>query len=243
VCHIFRNRQPFNAVVNPRDLINYEFGLLCPWCFNSKKKLHQVPAYKRAKLFTNGKKKYNGEMDIVKILKALRIAKTLFRVTLKQKQRVMMQIQREDVISSTSAFESDMSFKETLGGLTNNNPMERAFALGKINRALRNFEGEELDPLSKRLIKGFYVNDRWELINDSEKESLKFKHIIDSGKIGDLISKVKTNKAAIDKLEHKHDLDEKVKEMREAHRLELEEEEANKDANMEATYVDNSSKV
>lgn len=46
-------------------MILYEFALLCPWCYNAKKKSHQVSSYKRAKLFTNGKKKYFGEMDIV----------------------------------------------------------------------------------------------------------------------------------------------------------------------------------
>jgi hypothetical protein len=61
--------------------------------------------------------------------------------------------------------------------------MERSFALGKINRALRNFEDQKLSPLDKHLIKGFYVNDKWELINDDEKESLKFNHIIDVGKV------------------------------------------------------------
>lgn len=82
--------------------------------------------------------------------------------------------------------------------------MERSFHLGKINRALRNFETDEkLTQLDKRLIKGFYINDKWELINDSEKESLKFDHKIDAHKVKDLLRRVRFNKGAIAVVEKK----------------------------------------
>jgi hypothetical protein len=50
--------------------------------------------------------------------------------------------------------------------------MSRVFALGKINRALFKYDKiSTLSPLDTRLLKGFYVADKWEL--DSQEE-IKF---------------------------------------------------------------------
>lgn len=75
--------------------------------------------------------------------------------------------------------------------------MKRVFALAKVNNALRRYHtsGKSLTPVDKRLIKGFYINDPWALVNDSERENLKFKHKIDSGKAKDLVKKVTALKA------------------------------------------------
>ena len=44
----------------------------------------------------------------------------------------------------------------------------KVFALGKILRILRSYtDGKtEINPLDRRLIKGFYTTDQWELEND-----------------------------------------------------------------------------
>ena len=54
--------------------------------------------------------------------------------------------------------------------------MPRIFALGKVKRALGEFCDDEGKPdaMTKRLLKGFYTQNRWELENDSEQESSKF---------------------------------------------------------------------
>lgn len=46
-------------------------------------------------------------------------------------------------------------------------PMERIFAMGRIKRALGNYEDqkEDITGLDKRLLKGFYTADKWELAN------------------------------------------------------------------------------
>jgi hypothetical protein len=46
-------------------------------------------------------------------------------------------------------------------------PMERVFAMGRIKRALGNYEDQKDDitGLDKRLLKGFYTADKWELAN------------------------------------------------------------------------------
>jgi hypothetical protein len=67
-------------------------------------------------------------------------------------------------------------------------PMKAIFELGKINRALRNYEDDEkLTRLDKRLLKGFYIDDKWELVNSSEEESLKFNYKINVGRVRALL--------------------------------------------------------
>ena len=63
--------------------------------------------------------------------------------------------------------------------------MPRVFTLGKVHRALAEFadDREPPTPATKRLLKGFYTQDRWELENDSEQESSKFAAQVDFGKI------------------------------------------------------------
>lgn len=68
--------------------------------------------------------------------------------------------------------------------------MNRVFTLGKIHRALREFTDDKdtvPSQITKRLLKGFYTQDRWELENDSEQEAAKFAQDIDFGKIKDTL--------------------------------------------------------
>lgn len=74
-------------------------------------------------------------------------------------------------------------------------PMRRMFALGRAKRALANYDEKEvLTSFDKRLLKGFYTKDKWELVNSSEEESLKFSAKIDRGRVRGLISRYLTNK-------------------------------------------------
>lgn len=75
-------------------------------------------------------------------------------------------------------------------------PMERIFAMGRIKRALGNYEDqkEDITGLDKRLLKGFYTADKWELANQSEQESLKFSAKIDRNRVKGLIMAYWNNK-------------------------------------------------
>jgi len=55
---------------------------------------------------------------------------------------------------------------EVFKDLTHKSPMVRVFALGKLNRTLKNFENTELSSMDKRLLKGFYVQNLKELSNE-----------------------------------------------------------------------------
>ena len=69
-----------------------------------------------------------------------------------------------------SEYEQD----KTMAELHAKEPMLRVFALGKINRILKDFAIEDAPSLTqfdKRLLKGFYVNNLEELENDSDKEA------------------------------------------------------------------------
>jgi len=71
--------------------------------------------------------------------------------------------------------------------------MPRIFTLGKVHRALAEFADDKgaPDQVTKRLLKGFYTQDRWELENDSEQESSKFAANVDYGKIKDILLQAK----------------------------------------------------
>ena len=138
-------------------------------CFARKK--FGNSAYKKRRLFEKGTRRYNKEMDIVTMLKTLRITKVLFRTMMQQKHRVLSQVQRTEVISSDSTDNMSSDYAELVNGLEHPKPMQRIFTLGKVNRALREYvddDAEKMTPMTKRLLKGFYTQDRWELENDSE---------------------------------------------------------------------------
>jgi hypothetical protein len=52
--------------------------------------------------------------------------------------------------------------------------MKRTFSLGRINHSLQDFAHKDLENLDKRLLKGFYVNNKWELENDDFLEKASF---------------------------------------------------------------------
>lgn len=73
--------------------------------------------------------------------------------------------------------------------------MVKAFALGKINLAIKNYTDDTLSTLDRRLLKGFYVADALELENDSEIESAKFTTRVDKGKIAKVLMASEQEKA------------------------------------------------
>jgi hypothetical protein len=168
IIHLIKNRTKFNVIDQEEDFYQ-SLAEWLPQCFKRKK--FQNSAYKKRRLFEKGTRRYNKEMDIVTMLKTLRITKVLFRTMMQQKHRVLSQVQRTEVISSDSTDNMSSDYAELVNGLEHPKPMQRIFTLGKVNRALREYvddDAEKMTPMTKRLLKGFYTQDRWELENDSE---------------------------------------------------------------------------
>jgi hypothetical protein len=65
-------------------------------------------------LYTNGLKRFYEELDIVQILKAIRFAKAMKRTYLSKQHRVLMQLQRQQVITSGSNESEASDYAETI---------------------------------------------------------------------------------------------------------------------------------
>lgn len=101
-------------------------------------------------------------------------------------------MQREEVIDSASQVSDDQDFAmaNTMEHLKSTEPLKRMFAMGRIKRSLANYQDDDptnISSFDRNLLKGFYTKDKWELVNDSEKESLKFAAKIDKGRALGLI--------------------------------------------------------
>jgi hypothetical protein len=61
-------------------------------------------------LYENGMTRYKKEMDIVSLLKSVRISKMLYRNVLNREERILMQLQRTSVISSDSSEDPETDY-------------------------------------------------------------------------------------------------------------------------------------
>jgi len=79
VSHVLKNRQPYDAVIDPKTVFYSGLAKWLPCCYGKYKKHKNISDYKRAKLYKNGLKKVKDELDIVKITRQLRMSKVMFR--------------------------------------------------------------------------------------------------------------------------------------------------------------------
>ena len=95
-------------------------------------------------------------------------------------------------------------FGETINGLNHEKSMHRIFTMAKVHRALRTFTDnkEPQDQTTKRLLKGFYTKDSWELENDSEQEGNVFAAQANSGRIKDIVLNIVQSKSYVNFLQH-----------------------------------------
>lgn len=72
------------------------------------------------------------------------------------------------MISSDSSDGNVEDFGKDVEDLSHKDPGVKLFAAGKLMRILNTYtEGKtEINPLDRRLIKGFYTTDHWELEHD-----------------------------------------------------------------------------
>ena len=94
------------------------------------------------------------------------------------------------MISSTSNYSQDGDLAVNLQGMHTDLPFGKALAVGRISRALLNYEDDaDLTPLDKRLLRGFYIADRWKLVNSSEDESVKFNYKLDHNRLKGILKR------------------------------------------------------
>jgi len=125
-------------------------------------------------LYRHGERRYNKQMDIVSILKSMRLTKMLYRNLLSPEERVLGGIQRKAVISSDSeeSNQTDMdhnSIFAQVGG--DDGKIAKAISTGKLNKLLQKFAFEEkIESKTARILKGFYTANKQLLANGSEDE-------------------------------------------------------------------------
>jgi len=111
--------------------------------------------------YRNGVNRYFKELDIIKILKTIRASKLLFKSLMNTRERILLQMQRAQVVSSCS--DDKNTSNDDVKDLGSIDPLSRVWALGKIQRALKGMPQQKLKSFDKRLLKGFYVNNQHEL--------------------------------------------------------------------------------
>lgn len=100
------------------------------FCINKKKKANREYA-----TYLNGYRKFNKELDVVSLLRSVRLSKVLYHSTLNNRQSIMMQLQRSNVVESTDNSEGS-DHLELVKDLNHPNRLVRIFALGQVNKAL-----------------------------------------------------------------------------------------------------------
>ena len=80
-------------------------------------------------------------------------------------------MQRQEVISSDTEEVSNVDAADIFNNVASQDPMKRVFALGKMNRILKDYcviGAPKLKDIDKRLLKGFYVSNAIELENEED---------------------------------------------------------------------------
>jgi len=136
VGHILQNRRTFSDIFSPRG---FYFQMVVNYCTCCLTKAHKQgsPEYKQLKLYQNAVARYYRELDVINLMKLNRLSKVLLQSGLSQRQLMLMKIQRTAVIESVS--EDDGIISDDIGlisKISTGEPMERVFALAKINRSL-----------------------------------------------------------------------------------------------------------
>lgn len=84
IINLFKNRQSFRAAFSKVELpiltVMAVLNFIFPCCFKKNTKF-----YSKMKIYQNGIKRYYHELDIVSLLKAVRLSKLLFATTLAQR--------------------------------------------------------------------------------------------------------------------------------------------------------------
>ena len=95
------------------------------------------------------------------------------RSKLTAEQQLMLQVQKAELISSSSDHTSDSDVQVPLTAIDDvgHDKLATVIGFGRISRIMRNFSYDDnLEKLDKRLLKGFYTNAKTELVVDSDDQ-------------------------------------------------------------------------
>jgi hypothetical protein len=153
---ILLNRGKFGGIMGKAVFIKFFFLSLFK-CFLKRDKT----TTKQFKTYMNGNRKFNKELDVVGLLRSVRLSKVLYYSKLNTRQSIMMQLQRTNLVESTDYSEGS-DYLELIKDLNHKNKLVRIFALGQVNKTLQGFAKQKkgLSKLDHLLLRGFYTNQR-----------------------------------------------------------------------------------
>lgn len=129
---IYMNRARFGGVsgyMGKTAFIKFFFMSMFKCCMKNKKEARDYKTYE------NGNRKFNKELDVVSLLRSVRLSKILYYSELNTRQSIMMQLQRTNLVESTDNSEGS-DYLELVKDLNHPNRLVRIFALGQVNKTL-----------------------------------------------------------------------------------------------------------
>lgn len=124
VIHILKHRSSFKSILSFKVLCLSRFF---PCCFGRRR---AQDTYKDKMRYQNGVNRYFKELDIIKILKTIRASKLMFKSFMNTRERILLQMQRTQVVSSDS--DDGSTSNEDVKDLGSRNPLVRVWALGRV---------------------------------------------------------------------------------------------------------------
>jgi hypothetical protein len=96
-------------------------------------------------------------MDIVSIIRSLRDLKLMSAAILGVKERMLLKLQRKNIIElASSSSDSDNYTYDTVKLFNSDNNFVKLGQIVKINKILKEFKGKKLDNADINLIKGIF---------------------------------------------------------------------------------------
>ena len=130
VSNILLNRGKFGSLMSGADFIKFFLLDIFRCCL--KKDMQTIKTFKT---YENGNRKFNKELDVVGLLRSVRLSKVLYRAKLNTRQSIMMQLQRTNLVESTDNSEGS-DYLELVKDLNHPNKLVRVFALGQVSKTL-----------------------------------------------------------------------------------------------------------
>ena len=121
---IFNKRAKFGGVMGKEAFFKFYLLSIFKCCMKKDK-----ASTKQFKTYVNGNRKFHKELDVVSLLRSVRLSKVLYYTTLNARQSIMMQLQRNNLVESTDNSEGS-DYLEMVKDLNHKNELVRIFALG-----------------------------------------------------------------------------------------------------------------
>ena len=103
----------------------------------------------------------NKQFDVTKLLKMVNLTQILLSALLTREEQFLLLFQRRQIVETGAEDSgSDQSFTRVFQSkIDSKNPWDRIFALGKAFKIMKGMEDEQLNIMSKKLIKGIYTRN------------------------------------------------------------------------------------